>query len=141
MVHICEAFTRYGGDTMQEPDCPEIVDFCLRALEQNRVSYPIAGPLQQMFRSSLIDQGLSLPVELTRQVRAAMQYSSDELLDACTRPTYRLPVSQIVANMEPDLGHNFMDLWNESAKGAQDGLQRGKNKTGKQMNIQDMLNG
>lgn len=75
MIHICEAFTRYGGDTMQDPDCPEIVDFCLRALEQNLVSYPIAGPLQQMFRSSLTDQGLSLPAELTRQVRAAMQYS------------------------------------------------------------------
>lgn len=140
MVHICEALTRYGRDDSQSPTISEAVDFCLSALEQTRISYPLAGPLQQMFRTSLKEQGRPIPKEVERRIEAPNRHTPDELLDACIRPTYRLPVSQILSNMEPNLGQSFMDTWNELTKDTNGGTQGGKNKAGRQMNIQDMLN-
>lgn len=140
MVHICEAFVHYDHGDSQSPSVADTVDFCLSALEQTRRSYPIAGPLQQMFRSSVKERGISIPHELELRIASPTQHSTDELLDACIRPTYKLPVAQIALNMEPDLGQKFMETWNELTAEGQGGSPNGKHKGARQMSIEDMLN-
>ena len=140
MVHICEALVRYGVADSQSPTISETVEFCLSVLEQTRIAFPIAGPLQQMFRTSLKEQGIPIPDKLERRMGAPTRYTPDELLDACIRLTYRLPVSQIISNMEPDLGQSFMEMWNELTQDNGGRDQKGKHKAARQMNIENMLN-
>ena len=140
MVHICEALVRYDRANSDFSTVSETVEFCLDSLEEIRVSYPVADPLQQMFRVSLKEQGISIPDEVERRFAALVHLGPDALLDACTRPTYRQPMAQIMSNMEPGLGHSFIHMWNDVTEDRSGGKQKGKQKGSKSMDIQNMLN-
>ena len=140
MVHICEALVRYDIADPESSTTLEIVEFCLSSLEQIRVCYPIADSLQQMFRMSLKEQGVSIPDEFERRFAPLAQLGPDDLLDACTRPTYRQPVHQIMTNMEPGIGQSFIHRWSESTEDQGGGKQKGKQKGGKPMDIENVLN-
>ena len=115
MVHLCDAVVRYdgpGGTT------PRTVEFCLTSLEEAKVGYPVAGPLQQMFRHSLTEYSIPIPEELEGMMGGvSARIGPEELLDACTRPTYKQPITQIIPNMEADSGQRFMDGWQRIAEG------------------------
>lgn len=106
LVHLCDAVVQYDGhgDTT-----PRTVEFCLVSLEEAKVGYPVAGPLQKMFRLSLTEYGISVPNELERMMGISAHLGPEELLDACERPTYRQPMSQILPNMGAGIGQDFMN--------------------------------
>ena len=104
IVHICDAIVRYTSNT-------EIARFCLESLEEAKTGYPLAGPLQKMFRLALDGYGISLPDELERLCGPSSRYGPEELLDACTRPSYQQPIIQLLPNLEPQLAQDFMDEW------------------------------
>lgn len=115
MVHLCDVVVRYdghGGTT------PRTVEFCLTSLEEAKVGYPVAGPLQQMFRHSLTEYKIPIPKDLEGILAGvSARIGPEELLDACTRPTYKQPITQFIPNMEADLGQRFMDGWQRIAEG------------------------
>ena len=114
LVHLCDAVVRYDGhgDTT-----PKTVEFCLTSLEEAKVGYPVAGPLQQMFRHSLTEYGIPVPNELEHMMGVSACIGPEKLLDACIRPTYKQPIEQFLPNMEAELGQNFMDGWQRIAEG------------------------
>ena len=140
MVQICDALVRYDRADPESSTVLEVVEFCLNSLQEIRISYPVADSLQQMFRMSLNEQGISIPVDLQRRFAAFARMTPDDLLDACTRPTYRQPVQQIMFNMEPDLGHHFIHMWSDLAGHRGGGKHKGKQKEPKAMDIENMLN-
>ena len=113
MVHLCDAVVRYDG---HGETTPRTVEFCLTSLEEAKVGYPLAGPLQQMFRLSLGEYGIPVPNEVERMIGTSARIGPEDLLDACTRPTYKMPFSQILPNMEADLGQEFMNGWQHVAE-------------------------
>ena len=93
------------------------VRFCLTSLEEAKVGYPVAGPLQKMFRLSLAEYGIPVSDELERTMGASASLGPEELLDASIRPTYQQPITQLLPNMEAKLGQEFMDRWQHIAEG------------------------
>lgn len=114
MVHLCDAVVRYDG---QGETTPRTVEFCLTSLEEAKVGYPVAGPLQKMFSLSLSEYGIPVSNELERMIGGSAHIGPEELLDACTRSTYKQPVAQILPNLERDLGQNFMNGWQRITEG------------------------
>lgn len=110
MVHICDALVRYDS---HNPYVSENVTFCLTSLEDMRARYAVARPLLYMFRITIKDLGISISDDLERRLEASVRLDPDELLDACTRLTYKQPISQILINTETGLTQSFVDRWKE----------------------------
>lgn len=114
LVNLSDALVRYGelGDATVRT-----VEFCFSSLEEAKIGYPLAGALQKMFRQSLTEYRIPVSDELERMIGASMHLGPEDLLDACTRPTYRQPFAQIIPMMEADAGQGFMDGWQHIAEG------------------------
>ena len=108
IVHTCDALIKYDG---RDGSTTETARFCLEGLEEAKVGYPLAGSLQKMFRQALNDNNVSIPDELERLCGPSSRYGPEELLDACTRPSYQQPTAQLLPNMNSGLAHDFMDDW------------------------------
>ena len=114
-MHICDALIRYTLTSSERPhNSPpqsEVVNFCLETLEEMRGDYPIALALQAMFRISLNELGVPFSTDQEAILEASAQLGLHNLLDACTRPTYRQPTLQILTNMEDGIAQTFVDEW------------------------------
>ncbi|KAL6718992.1 hypothetical protein ACLMJK_003227 [Lecanora helva] len=108
LVQLCDAVLRYdaAGETT-----PQTIYFCLTALEDAKVGYPVACALEKMFRNSLAEYDIEVPAEVEASVTRSDYLTPEELLDACTRQTYRQPISQILPNVQEDTGREFMQHW------------------------------
>lgn len=138
LVNLSDALVRYDGhgDTT-----PRTVEFCLTSLEEAKAGYPVAGPLQKMFYDSLTEYGIPVSDELERMLRVPARTAPEQLLDACTRPTYREPIAQITHNMEAGLGQGFMDgLQRLADVSLEESLGSGSNSRGNIMDIRSLLN-
>lgn len=108
LVHLCDALVRY--DRRSEAT-EQAMHFCLRALEEAKTGYPVAGPLQKMFRVALTEYQISVSRELERVMNSTLRLGTEELIKVCTRPTYRLPFSQLLPNTKKDLSQQFVVEW------------------------------
>ena len=104
LVQLCDAFLRYdsAGETAQT------IEFCFMCLEDAKPVYPVAAPLEKMFRNSLAEYNLPVPHELDELISRSAHLGPMELLDACTRTTYRQPFSQILPNLHGKAAQDFM---------------------------------
>lgn len=105
LVHLCDALIHYdgaGGTTGQA------IRFCLSSLEEAKTGYPVAGPLQKMFRDALKEYQIPFSWEHERMMSSTLRLGPEELMKVCTRPTYRQPFSQLLPNMEQDLSQQFV---------------------------------
>jgi hypothetical protein len=111
-----------AGNEGSGRDGPEAIHLGMEALMQSRVGFPVAGPFQEMLRRTAVEGDILLPANLSeimppppapRQI-----YRMDDLLDACTRPTYVQPFQEIHARFHSSLpsqwaseaaSSNFMD--------------------------------
>lgn len=114
-MHISDALVDHDRHS---PTTPRAVRFCIENLETAKASYPLAGPLQRMFATAVTDCGLDLPDDLQRFVGLPTMYQLDELMNACGRPTYKTPMSQLVPTLRKELAQEFMDEWARASEGA-----------------------
>lgn len=141
LVQICDAVVRYDGlgDTT-----PQTIHFCMASLEDAKGGYPFAGPLQKMFRLSLTEYNLPVPNEVERLMGAAASLGPDELLNACTRSTYRQPITLILPNVESGVAQDFTTAWQGSTTqhgcGKGGTRERSESGKGKRVEIGSMLN-
>ena len=108
IVHICDTLVAHDN---HDGSAIETARFCLEGLEEAKVGYPVAGPLQRMFRLALDGYSMLIPDELERLCGPSSKYGPDELLDACTRSSYQQPITQLLPNLDPGLAQDFMDEW------------------------------
>ena len=138
LVNLSDALVRYDG---HGDATPRTVEFCLTSLEEAKAGYPVAGPLQKMFSVSLAEYRIRVSDELERMIRVPAQMAPEQLLDACTRPTYKQPIAQITHNMEADIGQGFMDGLQRLAEvPLEESPGSGSNRGGKKMDIRSLLN-
>lgn len=105
VVHICDALVRYGAPDESRPD---IVRFCIECLQAAEASYPLAGPLQKMFSLAMTEYGMPISDDFERLNVHLSQYGPEEMLEAVTRLTYRVPISQLLPSMRPTLAEEFV---------------------------------
>ena len=132
LVHLCDAVVRYDG-AGEVSD--QAIRFCLSSLEEAKTGYPVAGPLQKMFRVALSEYQVPVPRELERMMRSTLRLGSEDLLKVCSRLTFRVPISQLLPSMDSDLSQQFVDEWQKF--GDRDLSSRGKLRS---MDIGMMLN-
>ena len=113
MVHLCEAIVHFDG---QGSSTPDTVRFCLESLGEAKVNYPLAGPLQYMFRQSLAEHKIPVSDDIEQLLGTSSRLDPEDLLNACTRPTYKQPMALILPNMEKGLGQDFVNEWRSKAR-------------------------
>ena len=101
ILHLSDVVARFfpGGVEGGSKDGPGAVQFGTEALMQSRNGFPVAGPLQEMLRRTAIECSIRLPRNMGDMVAGSKVskhiYRTDDLIDACTRPTYTQPVGEI----------------------------------------------
>ena len=115
LVHLCDAIVRFdASDTASRTEC---IEFCLISLEQAKIGYTVAGPLQKMFHIALSDYGIPISGGLESHLGASIRIGPEDLLEACTRSSYRQPIAQLLPNMEPRLGQEFIEGYQQLFQG------------------------
>ena len=111
VLHLTDLIARFfpGGTEGGSKDGPEAVQFGLEALMQSRAGFPVAGPLQEMLRKTSNECGIRLPKNVMEAVFSSVKkkYRINDVIDACTRPTYVQPVSEIQSKYVP----SFASEW------------------------------
>jgi hypothetical protein len=101
VLHLSDTIARIfpGGMEGRSKDGPEAIQFGLEVLMQSAVGFPIAGPLQHMLRRSAEELSIRLPrsFDMVLSSKPTPQiYRIDDLIDACTRPSYTQPIEEII---------------------------------------------
>lgn len=104
VLHICDAFVRFDSGN---ESTPEVARFCLETLQDARISYALAGPLQRMFCLAIEEYGIPLSDEVADLARSCSQYGPEEMLEACTRITYRQPSGQLRLSLRAGIARDF----------------------------------
>ena len=110
LIQLCDAVVRYdstGGTT------PQTIHFCLASLEEAKGGYPLAGPLQKMFRQAVADYNIPVPDEFEQMMGSAASLGPEDLLDACSRASYRQPINQLLPNMDRNMAEGFVAGWQQ----------------------------
>ena len=105
LLHLTDVIARFfpGGVEDSSKDGPEAIRFGFDALTQSRAGFPVAGPLQEMLRKTAIECAIRLPRDPldiaggSRRASNTQIYRMDDLVDACTRPSYVQPIDEIHA--------------------------------------------
>lgn len=117
ILHICDLLARFFPSKIDAvtKDGPEAVKFGIEALMQSRAGFPIAGTLQELLRRTALECSISLPSNLddlmappVRIPRPKPIYRMDDFIDACTRPNYTQPVTEIHALLALDFVANWV---------------------------------
>ena len=106
-MHLCDCIVRL--DTVDNASRNETIEFCIISLEQAKIGYAVAGPLQKMFHAALSDYDIPISRELERRIGSSIRIGPEELLEACTRLTYQQPIAQLLPNMAPRIGQEFIE--------------------------------
>jgi len=101
ILHLTDVVARFfpGGVEGPTKDGPDAVTFALEALSQSQVGFPVAGPFREMLRKTANDCSIRLPKNLdgfsTGRPSDVQAYRMDDMIDACTMPSYVQPVAEI----------------------------------------------
>lgn len=115
VLHLTDVIARYfpGGMEGRSKDGPDAVTFGLESLLQSRSGFPIAGPLQEMLRRTADECSIRLPIDMDHLMSTSrtphQSYRINDLIDACTRPTYTQPVKQINARYMSSFSTDWLD--------------------------------
>ena len=126
IIHLGDTVARLSSDSNEKVAA---IKLCAYALQQNRKCFQLAGPLLQLLRDNLrqIDPGLIQYVD--EVFGKENQYTMDEILEACTRLTYRQPMKQITRFISPAFEHEW-----QAALMTQTGLSQGQHRSSLTLN-------
>ena len=136
LLHLCDVLVRHSP---QDPPASTVIKLCLEILNQTRPGFAICGPLQSLFHQTTVDCGLQVPPEVDAIVDSFNHYLIDDILDACTRLTYSMPMDQIVRQIDPDLAQDWAGEWQKRVISRGDKLRRGST-SGRYLQVANILN-
>lgn len=139
VAHICDTLIRCDSDS---ESTPEVARFCLETLQDARISYALAGPLQRMFCLAIVEYGVALSDDLTQLAKSISQFGPEDMLEACTRITYQQPSKQILSNLNPGIARDFSHIRKHTPDGHPPEAEGDDASSGKQlrMQIKSLLN-
>jgi len=112
ILHISDLVARFfpGGVEGGSKDGPEAIQFGTEALIQSRTGFPVAGPLQEMLRKTAKECSIRFPMNEIMAVPKLPRgiYRIDDLIDACTRPSYIQPVNEIHSRYLPSISVDWV---------------------------------
>jgi hypothetical protein len=112
ILHISDLVARFfpGGVEGGSKDGPEAIQFGIEALIQSRTGFPVAGPLQEMLRKTAKECSIRFPMNEFMAVPKLPRgiYRIDDLIDACTRPSYIQPVNEIHSRYLPSISVDWV---------------------------------
>lgn len=100
VLHLTDVIARFfpGGVDIPAKGGAKTIQFGMEVLMRSRAGFTVAGPLRYMLRRTANECSIRLPRYLNELIVASppkQVYYMDDLIDACTRPTYVQPVDQI----------------------------------------------
>lgn len=111
ILHLADLVARFfpGGIEGGSKDGPEAIQFGIEALIQSRAGFPAAGPLQEMLRRTAKNCSIRFPMNelMSASVPAKSGYRVDDMIDACTRPSYTQPVNEIHSRYLPSISADW----------------------------------
>ncbi|KAH8656216.1 hypothetical protein BGZ60DRAFT_385086 [Tricladium varicosporioides] len=112
VLHLTDLIARFfPGGKDGGKDGPEAIQLGMDILMQSRAGFPVAGPLQEMLRRTAQQCSIRLPRNLgdtlTPSPPPKQIYRMDDLIDACTRPTYCQPVEDIHVRYLPSFSADW----------------------------------
>ncbi|KAF8861070.1 hypothetical protein BDZ45DRAFT_286779 [Acephala macrosclerotiorum] len=112
VLHLSDTIARFfpGGIEGRSKDGPEAIQFGMEILMQSGAGFPVAGPLQEMLRRSAEECSIRLPrnlPDLMISSKPQQVYRIDDLIDACTRPTYTQPINELISKYVPSFSEDW----------------------------------
>ncbi|KAL9038816.1 MAG: hypothetical protein Q9214_005131 [Letrouitia sp. 1 TL-2023] len=104
IVHVGDVLVRHSP---KQPPAADVVEFCLGLLDQAGVSFPICGPLQELFRRTAVECNVPVP----KNVDYTGRYGIDDFLNACTRLDYKQPLDQSVRHVDSRVAQDWPEVW------------------------------
>lgn len=89
----------------------EVVTFCLEMLAKTQAGFAICGPLSSLFRRTAELQGISLSPDIDDKIGRPTQYTVDDILDACTRLAYTMPLDQTFRHIDRAIATEWGREW------------------------------
>ena len=136
VLHLGDALIRRSP---QSPPASEVVVFCLEMLAKTSVGFAIRGPLSSLLRETANECGIPLPNDLDDRVGEPVDYSIDNILDACTRLTYTQPTEQILRHLDSAIAIDWAAEWQKQVVENPSGRHR-LSASGHHMAIESLLN-
>ena len=114
-VHLCDVLAHWS---FRREEKFEAVRLCCQMLDEGRLHSRFCGPLLQVFRIAVNQYAniIEISDELQHLYGNLNQYNISEVLNACTRPSYKMPVGQIVDRMHENFTSQWAEQWVEQMK-------------------------
>jgi len=111
MLHLCDVVIRFCS----EQESVGVVNFGLQVLNESKTSFSVAALLQFLFSCEVFECKMQLPSDVDHPTSQSYQvtaaFSLDEVLDACSRPSYMQPVVEILAKFSPSFAEEWVIEW------------------------------
>ena len=103
LIHIADFIVRFGPPRVAQ----EAALFCLESLKESRAGFAVCGPLQELFRRTLVECGVSISGELADATSPISDFCLDDMMDACTRLSYSQPIERIRRRLSPRIAEEW----------------------------------
>ena len=134
-LHLGDALVRHSP---LAPPASNVVGFCLESIQQTRVGFALCGPLQQLFRRTAVECGVTVPDDIEALI-GPLQYTVDQILDACTRLAYTQPFDQILRHILKTIAEEWSYEWRRLIV-EPGGAPRRQSSSGRYLQINSLLN-
>ena len=108
VLHLGDILIR---ESPNDPPATEVMTFCLEMLARTRAGFAICGPLSSLFRKTAEHHNIQLPSDINDRVGGPIDYSVDDILDACTRLAYSMPLDQTYRHIDRAIAHEWAGEW------------------------------
>ena len=115
ILHLADVVARFFPGGLEGPtkDGPDAITFGLDALLQSQAGFPVAGPFREMLRRTANECSIRLPKNLddiskSRHSFSKQIYRMDDMIDACTMPSYVQPVTEIHKKYPPSFSADWL---------------------------------
>lgn len=117
----------------------EVVVFCLEMLARTKAGFAVCGPLSYLFRKTAAQHEIPMPSDIDAKIGLQDAYDMDDILDACTRLGYSMPLDQTFRHIDRSIGSEWAGEWDRQVVRAGKRAQRSSTSE-RYMSISALLN-
>ncbi|KFZ23852.1 hypothetical protein V502_01668, partial [Pseudogymnoascus sp. VKM F-4520 (FW-2644)] len=90
-------------------DGPDAIALGFEILQESNISFPVAGAIQELLRREVVGSSVKLPLghPLASPRSSHLTYSYGDLMDVCTRPSYRQPFWGVREKFDKELAEDW----------------------------------